>query len=653
MEQCAMRRRPLSLDRLEDRTTPVVWNNPWPDPDHLTLSFAPDGTDVRGAPSQLFGELASLGTTNWQTEVLRAFQTWAAHANINISLTVDNAITSFGAAGPIQGNPLHGDIRIGATELNPAQLAVSTPFDLFGGWTGTVFLNTLAEFATSGEPVAIDLYTVLLQEAGHVLGLGNSPRQDSAMFTEYLGPRVGLRTMDVVHIQSLYGARDPDRFEGWRGNDSLATATRLSFVTSVSQVQGIGSTTARAPYVASGDVTTLGDADVYAIRVPWGLRAFTVSLRTSGVSLLTARLSVLDARGRVVGSVTAADPRTGDLTVNVNGAASNGLYFVKVEGVDETVFAIGAYRVAVGTAAAGAAAALKPSDLIDDDRWGNRSPVFLGNQREGSDLRWDFTHRASINSPADTDTYHVRTKRDTPGTLVVAVWGLEVGRLDPVVAVYDRSFRPVPACVLTDNEGTYTLQVEDAKPNSTYYVRVASDAPRIAANRGSYFLGVDFRDQPVEFQSLVAARLTAVEPDVSAVMTVSQSQLFHFALSVTSDNKRVESAAQLIVLDEEGREVYTLFAAAGKAVSGDVLLAAGRYTLLLTGGARDPRMAMPNLDIRLDGLVRSDPIGLGPTDPAADPAPLTPPPPAEPKPTPVVIAPAPYTGPYTGPYRPQ
>jgi len=132
-----MTRRALSVEFLEDRTTPVVWNNPWPDPGHLTLSFAPDGTDVQGSPSTLFAELGPAGA-NWQTEILRAFQAWAAQTNINLSLASDGTATPFGSPGPVQGGTEHGDIRIGATALGPDELAISTPFDLFGGWGGTV-----------------------------------------------------------------------------------------------------------------------------------------------------------------------------------------------------------------------------------------------------------------------------------------------------------------------------------------------------------------------------------------------------------------------------------------------------------------------------------------------------------------------------------
>src|SRR5262245_27302145 len=158
----------LTLRQLEDRTTPVVWNNPWPDANHLTLSFAPDGTDVGGAPSALFAELGLLPTSDWQTEILQAFQTWAAQANINLSVVGDSG-TAFGTPGPVQGSALHGDVRIGATDLSAGELAITNPFDLLSGWSGSVLLNTAMTFGL-GDLATSDLYTVMLQEAGHVFG---------------------------------------------------------------------------------------------------------------------------------------------------------------------------------------------------------------------------------------------------------------------------------------------------------------------------------------------------------------------------------------------------------------------------------------------------------------------------------------------------
>jgi hypothetical protein len=651
-----MTRRALSVDLLEDRTTPVVWNNPWPDPGHLTLSFAPDGTDVQGSPSALFADLNAQGP-NWQTEILRAFQTWAAQTNINLSLASDGTATPFGTPGPVQGGTEHGDIRIGATALGPDELAISTPFDLFGGWGGTVLVNTLRDFQLGGETMrasalsesevggGFDLYTALLQESGHIFGLGNSPIPRSAMYTQYLGRRIGLDTTDVADIQTLYGARDPDRFEGRRGNDDPATATRLQFVSWLGQLRGKDGTAGVAPFVAAGDITTLVDADVYSVRLPAGVRAFTVALRTSGVSLLTARVTVLDSNGQVVASAVATDPANGNLTIAVNNAQPRGTYFVKVEGAEDDVFGIGAYRLAIGSAAAEAVTPPNPSGLINDDGTGWRPAVFLGNQREGDDRRWDFTYRASINAPEETDLYRVQTKRGTPGTMVVAVWALQHGNLDPVATVYDRWLHPVAAQVLSDDDGSYTLQIKNARPNMAYFVRVASSNAGIATNRGNYFVGIDFRAQAIDLLPLAADRLTQSVPAVSAEMTVNQAQLFHFALSVVSADTRVESAARLSVLDENGREVYTLFAEAGHWATGDVLLAAGKYTIIITGGTRNPMALMPDLTFDLEGLVRSDPIGLTPTDPSGDPTQ----PPAAPPPTTTTTGP--YTGPYTSPYR--
>src|SRR5262245_53595529 len=92
----------LRVEVLECRALPTVFGVPWPDAGHLTLSFAPDGTATTGGTSGLFGQLgAGAGDTAWQLEVLRAFQTWCAQANINIGLVGDDG-SAFGTLGPVQ-----------------------------------------------------------------------------------------------------------------------------------------------------------------------------------------------------------------------------------------------------------------------------------------------------------------------------------------------------------------------------------------------------------------------------------------------------------------------------------------------------------------------------------------------------------------------
>src|SRR5690349_15742079 len=96
-------RRRLSIEVLEDRLTPTT-GVPWLDPGSLTLSFVPDGTDVSGTPSNLYSLLGASQSSVWKREVLRAFQTWAADANLNIGLVADGG-QPMGVSGSPQGDP--------------------------------------------------------------------------------------------------------------------------------------------------------------------------------------------------------------------------------------------------------------------------------------------------------------------------------------------------------------------------------------------------------------------------------------------------------------------------------------------------------------------------------------------------------------------
>src|SRR5437667_146496 len=92
----------MTVEMLEDRNLLSVWGMAWPNASHLTASFVPDGTDVNGSPSALYQSLGSQAST-WQTEVLRALQTWAVHANLNIGLVADGG-QALGTPGLLQGD---------------------------------------------------------------------------------------------------------------------------------------------------------------------------------------------------------------------------------------------------------------------------------------------------------------------------------------------------------------------------------------------------------------------------------------------------------------------------------------------------------------------------------------------------------------------
>ncbi|HEX3152129.1 MAG TPA: matrixin family metalloprotease, partial [Gemmataceae bacterium] len=204
-----VRRIPLRCQELESRDVPATFGTPWPDGQQLSLSFAPDNTSIAGYSS----DLSDLGSAAIM-QMLTAFQTWAMQANLNVGLVADDG-SRFGIGGPVQGDPRFGDIRIGGLPLLADVLAITAPYNLYDNYSGDVVVNTAA-YGSSGP----DLYTVILQEAGHALSVGNSSDPSSVMYEFYQGPRSGLAAGDVASIRGLYGARPADAFEGTTGNST-------------------------------------------------------------------------------------------------------------------------------------------------------------------------------------------------------------------------------------------------------------------------------------------------------------------------------------------------------------------------------------------------------------------------------------------------
>ena len=110
-----------------------------PDTPQLTLSCAPDGTDIAGQPNTLSSKFAALGP-NWQQTIAAGFQAWASQTNADIGLVPDDG-SAFGVSGLRQGDSRFGDLRIGARPLaaDVAAIAVSHRSMIAGTWAGTLF----------------------------------------------------------------------------------------------------------------------------------------------------------------------------------------------------------------------------------------------------------------------------------------------------------------------------------------------------------------------------------------------------------------------------------------------------------------------------------------------------------------------------------
>ncbi len=134
-----------------------------------------------------------------QSEVLRAFAEWAKYSNVIFQPALGTSSPRTIALRFVSGS--HGD---------------PYPFDGPGG----ILAHTFYPVPINAEPIAgdmhldadeswhdgldIDIYSVVLHETGHALGLAHSDRAGDVMYPYYRS-HMNLSSNDIGAVQSLYG----------------------------------------------------------------------------------------------------------------------------------------------------------------------------------------------------------------------------------------------------------------------------------------------------------------------------------------------------------------------------------------------------------------------------------------------------------------
>lgn len=318
----------------------VLEGNSWSDPTHITFSFVPDGTSWDGGTSNLQSAFAAeFPGVNWEYQLAKALQTWASVANVNFVQVADGG-QQFDAPGQAQGDPRFGDIRIGGYNYpngNTSTLA-QTYYPPPGGMTaaGDTEINTSVHF-TIGGGSGIDLYSVMLHEFGHALGMAHVADPAQVMYPVYQGVRPGLSAGDIAGIQALYGPRTADAYQAQGQGTAVANAINLD--------AGLGG---GQETLGGVSLATIGDIEYFAVDAPAGAGStLQVAADANGSSLLSPKVTVYDTAGDVLASAANPSAYGDNVGVQVSGVQAGHRYLIAVTGATGDVFATGTYRLQV------------------------------------------------------------------------------------------------------------------------------------------------------------------------------------------------------------------------------------------------------------------------------------------------------------------
>jgi hypothetical protein len=605
------RYRRLTLEALEDRELLATWGMAWPNPQHVTVSFVPDGTAIGSAQSNLFQTLNSQAPASvWETTILQAIKTWAANTNISITL-VNDCGQPIGTAGDIQGDPRFGDIRVAAMPLGSDVVAITSPFDLLAGTrAGGIILNS-SDFGSASAGL-YDLYTVVLHESGHSFGLPDQTTDPtSVMYAQYSGVRAGLGAADITQIQSLYGGpRRPDIWEGTGGNNTLATAATIT-----------------TPNIAA-DITNPGETDFFQYTIPTYFGgSMTVEVQTSGVSLLTPSLTVYNSSFQVISSASSTNPLSSNAIAYVSYLMPGQTYYFQIAGARSDVFGVGSYRLKLFSGS------VSPLMIANYDTAYNNTGITPVNTSANASLAGAMSLEQSpyigtqgfnraiisaVSSVGQATFYQVVAQPTASGaasTLVATVSDMNGSTLLPQLTVFDHSGNVINANILVnDLHGTYLVQVANATPYATYYIEVSASPYAGTNNVGNYLLGVDYIAAPIVLTQFASDTLSGTSNQDFYAMSVAVDQVTHFVLSASDPTATVATAVRMSIYDQNGNVIFTLDAIAGQTVSANFLLRQGSYTVRLVAATMDGSALSP-FSYNLLGETLTDPMDPYSTNP--------------------------------------
>ncbi|QDT04056.1 Matrixin [Rubripirellula lacrimiformis] len=623
-----------SLETLEARDLLAAFGTPWPEARDLSISFPADEVAIGEYENDIRQTLDAADQQQWQELALRAYQTWAIHADINVGLRNDFDV-SFGAAGLMNQDPRFGEFRIGAFPQD-GLMANSLPFQVAAGtYSGDLLLNSNQDYRLYDWPDSVapdlstwdegqrDLFSVLLHEAGNTLGVDDNQMEWSVMFGQYTTPKGVLAPEDIGEIQQLYGMRS-DPYESVT-NDQLATATIIPIP--------IGFAPASETIRTRGSIASANDVDHFRFSPVPGSNSVTIRLNAEGISLLESQIEVTLADGTVVAQSMAASVFENDHQVELTGLGVGSDLFVKVTAADsDSLYSIGDYVLELDYRDA----AVQSQDIVPGDYQSGADSLYSGfdlldletdvsttasaieiDAHDSIDERFEI--QSSVGSASDVDVWKVVAPSTSQQRLIVSLAGVGSGSPDLDLYVVDDQGQSVGTTARLRPDGTWTVEVNQPTAGQEYFIRVSVD-PGSAVEVGNYVAVAEFVSPPAQMNDLISGDVDATVDEFFR-WTASKSKLFRFDFSAFG--AAAGDGARLRIYDAHTHEIRLVIGAQNDMTrTGMAWLQQGDYVLRFTAFSADDQSVAPiQFTLTCDGISDDqDETGYDPdNDPDYDP----------------------------------
>ena len=608
----------VEMQTLEDRRMLAAFGTPWPDARNLTISIPNDNVQVGKYQNEIERTLDQVATRQqWQELVLRAYQTWAINADVNIGLRNDYNLP-FGTQGLTTGDPRFGEFRIGAFPQQ-GPIASAVPFQAVAGtYSGELLLNSSEQFryhdwdGQVGPDPAMhtaserDLFSIFLHESGNTLGIADNSMEWSVMFGQYTVPKGVLAPEDIASIQSLYGARSDPYEQVDNGQlqsaDLIPTPVGLDLTADVIRTRG--------------SLVTGADVDHYKVVPAAGFDNATIRLRAAGVSLLKSRMEVTDDVGNVLQSASAASVFDNDNVIQLSGIQNLNSVYIRVTAEDPSdVYSVGDYELEVdyrtsvvqasdpvgGAYDSGEESVFANFGLNDDEAGTNDN---IGNAIVLDPLTGVSTDRyeieSSVSSSTDVDVWKFTAPTSTQGRLVTHVSSVGLDAPDVRIKVLDSSGNNVVTAGRLRPDGTWTMEVAQPIAGEDYYLRVSVD-PTSTVGSGNYVALAEFEASSTQMNHLVSGDVSDSVDDF-ITWSAGETKLYRFDLSAA--NGASNEGVRVTIYDAHTKNsVMTAVTRAGVSRSALAWLQQGDYILRFTAisGNTNPAMDV-NYTLMVDGI---------------------------------------------------